>query len=64
MIKFFKRLFCNHRNTVFIKNIYGDEINLYSTGKHVYRSIHQCKDCGTILLNEHLFSSSIKKVDY
>ena len=42
---FIQRLFCNHKNIKFIRNIYGDEINHVSLSK-VYRSWWECSDCG------------------
>lgn len=35
MIKILKRLICNHRYIIFIKNIYGNEINALSTKKQL-----------------------------
>lgn len=48
IIKFIKRLFCYHE-LEFVRNIYGDEINL--TNK---RSIYKCKKCGAIKYSNNL----------
>ena len=48
MCKFIKRLFCYHE-LEFVRNIYGDEINL--TNK---RSIYKCKKCGAIKYSNNL----------
>lgn len=55
MIKILKRLICNHRYIIFIKNIYGDEINALSTKKTI-RSIWKCIDCGKIIYSDSLYN--------
>lgn len=50
---FFKRLFCRHKHTYFIRNIYGDEINLVSDAK-TYRSWWKCTDCDKFVKKEKL----------
>jgi len=49
-----KKLFCKHSNIVWIRNIYGDEINLISSSFKTFRSIWKCKDCNKIILKEKL----------
>jgi hypothetical protein len=49
MKKLFKRIFCKHRSGYFVRNIYGDEINL--TGE---RSIWKCLGCGKYLYSGQL----------
>lgn len=49
--KAFKRLICTHKNThIFVRNIYGDEIN-YRNGA---RSEWRCPDCG-----RHIFKGRL-----
>ena len=50
MSKFFKRLFCKHQDQTFIRNIYGDEINL-TNGK---RSVWRCKKCEAVVWRDSL----------
>lgn len=40
-MKWLKMLWCSHKRIRFIRNIYGDEINLFNA-----RSEHKCDDCG------------------
>lgn len=40
-MKFLKQLFCKHNYNIFIRNIYGDEVNLLNS-----RSICKCSKCG------------------
>lgn len=56
MLTFFKtwlrsrrRLLCNHDHQVWVRDIYGDEIN--HTGK---RSVWRCEKCGAYITNEVL----------
>lgn len=49
MMKWIKRLFCKHEY-VFLRNIYGDEIN-WCGG---YRSIWRCKKCGSLEYRKNL----------
>ena len=52
-MKIIKRIFCKHKNLIFVRNIYGDEINQVSL-KHTYRSIWICEDCGKIIYKGEL----------
>ena len=45
-----KRIFCEHHRTMFLRNFYGDEINLFG-GK---RSVWFCESCGKQMLKEQL----------
>ena len=45
---------CEHKNLVFIENIYGERINLESTRHHIVRSLWRCKDCGKIIKSGEL----------
>ena len=45
-----KRLFCRHE-WEFVRNIYGDEINLVGG----YRSWWRCKRCGKRVLDPYLY---------
>lgn len=50
-LAFIRRLFCRHREFDFVRNIYGDEINLCG-GK---RSLWRCKGCGSAVLHADLY---------
>jgi len=58
MLKYIKRLFkqynCKHKY-IFIRNIYGDEINHISSSK-IYRSWWECERCNKYQLSEKLFN--------
>lgn len=54
MIKLFKKLLCNHESLEFVRNIYGDEINLISPPNKTIRSIWKCKNCGKIFYKSNL----------
>lgn len=41
---YFSGLFCSHKETKFIRNIFGDEINRLDA-----RSLHRCRKCGTVI---------------
>lgn len=57
ILSFIRQLFCKH-NYVFIRNLYGDEINLHN-GK---RSLWQCTRCGKqIYMNRPLFVEKKKE---
>ncbi len=43
MLKLFRRLLCDHRHSQFVRNVYGDEINLLNA-----RSIWKCGHCGKV----------------
>lgn len=45
-----KRLFCKHKY-VFVRNIYGDEINLAGGNRSWWR----CEKCGKRALDPHLY---------
>lgn len=51
MKDFFKRLLCRHDHSEFVRNIHGDEINVYD-GK---RSIWRCTKCKHTKAKGHLF---------
>lgn len=53
-MKIIRRIFCKHKNLIFVRNIYGDEINQISL-KHTYRSIWVCEDCGKIIYKGELY---------
>jgi hypothetical protein len=50
ILTFIRRLFCQHREFDFVRNIYGDEIN-HCGGK---RSLWRCKGCGSAVLHARL----------
>lgn len=50
MIKLIKRMLCKHKNLKFIRNIYGDEINL--TGG---RSWWVCTSCDRCKVKDSLY---------
>lgn len=45
-----QRLFCRHKDTTFVRNIYGDEI--IDCGYK--RSIWRCTNCGKLVLQDEL----------
>lgn len=49
-MSFLKRLFCTHKNLVFSRNLYGDEINEWG-GK---RAVWVCTKCGVLVGKESL----------
>lgn len=51
LLRYLKSLFCRHRNLLFMRNIYGDEIFL-AGGR---RSIHLCRDCGSSVYRRELY---------
>lgn len=57
MIKAIRRLIqkyrCKHENAIFVRNIYGDEINNVSL-KKVYRSWWKCNECECFFPKENL----------
>lgn len=50
MCKVLKRLFCNHKKLKFIRNIYGDEVNI----KNGTRSIWKCENCGKLIFKDKI----------
>jgi hypothetical protein len=46
-----KQFFCEHRNSTWLRNIYGDEIN-YHNGK---RSLWKCDECEKITFGDWLY---------
>lgn len=52
MIGYIKWLLCKHRNTTWIRNIYGDEI-IFGT-PNFHRSIHECHDCNSYVWKPNL----------
>ena len=55
MPKIFKRFNCSHNNIVFVKNLFGDDINRWSFGHKTTRSLWKCKRCGKIIRSKDLF---------
>lgn len=55
MIKFIKRIFCKHYKVLFVRNIYGDEINALNC-----RSIWECAKCGAEVKSQQLLSGNLK----
>lgn len=49
-----KALICNKHELVFIRNIYGDEINKISPPGKVYRSEWRCIKCGKVKYKSYL----------
>lgn len=45
-----RRLFCSHSSSVFIRNLYGDEIIEHGWN----RSLHKCRACGALIASEDL----------
>lgn len=41
MLTFLRQLFCRHKFTVFVRNLYGDQIFEYGA-----RSLWKCRKCG------------------
>lgn len=52
--KVIKQIFCNHSKKHWIRNVYGDEINMLSTYKSTCRSIWKCENCGKIIKGGYL----------
>lgn len=52
-MKLFKRLFCKHEYK-WLRNMHGDEINIISTSKKIYRSVWACEKCGKVQYKEQL----------
>jgi len=44
-----KRILCNHNKDIFVRNIYGDEINACNK-----RSVWQCSKCGSFRWSDYL----------
>ena len=53
---------CKHENLLFIKNLFGDNINRYSTNKTIARSLWRCKDCGKLIPSSELNLEECYKV--
>ena len=51
----FKRVNCNHNHIVFVKNLFGDNINRWSYGGKITRSLWRCKRCGKIIRSSDLY---------
>ena len=45
---------CPKHDLVFVRNIYGDEINKISTNKKIYRSEWRCTKCGKVKYKTYL----------
>jgi len=56
----FKRIFCRHKEAVFVRNIYGDEINHVSLSK-VYRSWWRCCHCGAWVARQELVEAQTQQ---
>lgn len=54
MYNLIKRLMCKHKSIEFIRNVYGDEINVLSSDRMIVRSIWKCKNCGKIIYKGRL----------
>lgn len=52
-MKWLKRLFCRHKDTSFVRNIYGDEI--IECGYK--RSIWRCNECGARVFKDALHNT-------
>jgi ribosomal protein L37AE/L43A len=52
---------CKHGCVEFVENVYGDNINHYSSIKRTCRSLWYCKQCGKILRNEYLINDKESK---
>lgn len=52
----YRCFFCKHQDLIFIRNIYGDEINRIST-KKVYRSLWYCKKCHKEIYKQELYEN-------
>lgn len=50
-MRYFSRLFCGHKETQFVRNIYGDEIRYADA-----RSLHRCKKCGAVVKSWALYT--------
>jgi len=48
------KLLCRKHNLIFIRNIYGDEINKISPPNKTYRSEWKCTECGKIKYKTYL----------
>ncbi len=53
MKKLLKQLFCKHRHTTFLRNIYGDEI----IHTNYARSIGICDNCGKKIYYDSLYKT-------
>jgi ABC-type ATPase with predicted acetyltransferase domain len=53
---------CKHKNRLFIKNLFGDNINKYSNNNHIVRSLWRCKDCGKLIRSSELNLEECYKV--
>lgn len=49
----FRTLFCKHKNTEFLGNIFGDLILCCSDMKHINRSVWLCKNCGRLIFSQY-----------
>ena len=47
-------LFCSKHELVFVRNIYGDEINKISPKNKTYRSEWKCLNCGKVKYKTYL----------
>lgn len=48
---------CVKHELVFIRNIYGDEINQISPSNRIYRSEWRCTKCGKIKYKQYLVTT-------
>ena len=53
--RIFKRINCSHTSIVFIKNLFGDNINRWSYGNKTVRSLWRCRRCGKIIRSGDLY---------
>lgn len=59
-MKLLKRLFCRHNDCVFVRNIYGDEINHVSLSR-VYRSWWRCRRCSALVPRQELVEAQTQQ---
>lgn len=50
-------IFCHKHLLVFVRNIYGDEINQVSTPNRINRSEWKCIKCGKIKYKQYLVTT-------
>lgn len=55
MRNFIKQLFCKHECVLWVRNVYGDEINRLSANRKTVRSIWRCKKCGKSIMAGELY---------
>jgi hypothetical protein len=63
MLGIIKSLFCKHKHVVYITNVCGDCIYIWSNGDNICRSLWYCKDCGKIIRSSKLLSGEKAKIN-